>query len=75
MRCPKCQGNVLAIEIQFQGFLTVSFDDANQLRLMEPISLDSRWESESPCICKECSWQGTVAEAQFRYPSDIDDES
>lgn len=63
MRCPKCWGQVLKIEVQFQGFVTVFFDEANKCQLTKPVSITSQWEDDSPCACEECEWTGTVGDA------------
>jgi hypothetical protein len=69
MQCPNCQGQVLKIEVQFQGFVTMSFVDTNQYQLMEPVSLTSQWELDSACVCEECQWMGVVAEALSSWES------
>lgn len=63
MRCPNCWGQLLTIEVKFQGFVTMFFHAADEYRLTEPISLNSQWEDESPCMCQECDWSGNVGEA------------
>jgi hypothetical protein len=66
MRCPNCDGQVLKIEILFQGFVTAFFHNAENYQLTEPVTMNSSWEDESPCICETCHWEGRVAEALAR---------
>ena len=73
MRCPNCDGQVLKIEVLFQGFVTAFFHDAHSYRLTEPVSMNSSWEEDSPCICENCRWEGRVADALARsLPAEFD---
>jgi hypothetical protein len=69
MRCPNCEGQVLKIEVLFQGFVTAFFHDANQYHLTQSVSMQSSWEGNSPCICENCHWEGNVADALAACPS------
>ena len=68
MRCPNCDGQVLKIEVLFQGFVTAFFHDAARYQLTEPVTMSSSWEEDSPCICESCHWEGRVADALARCP-------
>lgn len=63
MKCPKCWGQILKIQVQFQGFVTLMFQNADDYLVTEPVTIDSRWDDSSPCVCEECRWMGTVADA------------
>ncbi len=63
MRCPNCQGQLLRIEIQLQGYVTAYFHAADEYQLTEPVTLTSAWEASSPCECETCRWIGIVSDA------------
>lgn len=66
MHCPNCSGQLLKIEIQFQGFVKIFFQNAADYRITEPISIDSQWHDQSACQCEACGWNGTVSDALGR---------
>jgi hypothetical protein len=73
MRCPSCDGQILKIQVLFQGYVTAFFQSAYQYELTRPVAMNSSWEEDSPCICENCEWQGSVAEALACGPaSDFD---
>ena len=69
MRCPQCDGQVLKIQVLFQGFVTAFFESALKYELTQPVSMNSSWEEDSPCICQRCQWEGRVAEALACCPA------
>lgn len=63
MRCPNCQGQTLKIEVVFRAFVTAIFHSSDRFELSQPVSMQSSWTDDSPCICEACHWAGRVAEA------------
>lgn len=55
IRCPKC-GNDEEIEISCQLWVQLVPDGA------ETVSQDNEWDSKSPCVCRKCKHQATVAD-------------
>ena len=63
MRCPNCDGHTLMIEVVFRGNVTALFHTPQQFELTQPVSIESSWTDDSPCICENCRWAGRVADA------------
>jgi hypothetical protein len=63
MRCPKCKKHLLRIEVQFQGFVTVFCEHESEYQVTQSVSITSQWEDDSPCMCEECDWVGSVRDA------------
>jgi hypothetical protein len=63
MRCPSCHGQTFTIEVVFRGFVTAVFRNSDEFEVTEPVSMQSSWTDDSPCICETCHWEGRVADA------------
>jgi len=63
MKCPKCGGLELKIDVTFAGTVSINCEaDSEEFEVVDSEPTDSEWNDDSGCYCFGCGHRATVKE-------------